>query len=95
MSPLETVSVGLGWVMAFAFLLQAWRVFWTRSAEDVSLWTYGILGVVMTLWLLYGVAKGNWTIFWEYLFSAFGAWLTFGLSIAYRRNKDDIANEHL
>ncbi len=85
----------MGILMSLACYPQAWRIFRTRSAEDVSLWSFGFLSLGTTTWLLYGVASGRLLVAAGFLFAALGSWLVFGLTLAYRKDDRDIANENI
>ena len=81
--------------MSLAFSVQAWRIFRTRSAEDISLWSSGIFALGMMTWLLYGVASGRLLIAAGFFFATLGSSLVFGLTLAYREDDSDIANENI
>ena len=91
----EKLTVVTGVIMALASYPQAWRIFWTRSAEDVSLWSFGLLSLGATTWLLYGVATGRLLVAVCFFFAALGSSLVFGLTLAYRKDDSDIANENI
>ncbi len=95
MSFLEKLTVVMGILMSIAYYPQAWRIFRTRSAEDISLWSTGLLALGTTTWLLYGVASDNFVIAAGFFFAALGSWLVFGLTIAYRKDDRDVANENI
>lgn len=95
MTFLEKLTIAMGILMSLGYYPQAWRVFQTRSAEDISLWSVGIFALGMTTWLLYGVASGRSMIAAGFFFAALGAWLVFGLTLAYREDDGDIANENI
>lgn len=89
------MTIVTGMAFALACFFQAWRIFRTRSAEDISLWSVGIFALSMTVWLLYGVASSRFLVAAGFFFAALGAWLVFGLTIAYREDDSDIANENI
>jgi len=45
-----------------AYLPQAWRAWRTRSTRDVSLKMYLIMVLGTALWLVYGLALGDWPL---------------------------------
>ena len=51
-----------GLLTTFAFIPQAWYIWRTRSARDVSLHTFSAFTVGVFLWLVYGVLKAEWPI---------------------------------
>jgi MtN3 and saliva related transmembrane protein len=54
-----TVSVGLaaGFLTTVAFIPQVVRIWKTRSAKDVSLYTFVAFTLGVALWLAYGILK--------------------------------------
>ncbi len=95
MTFLEKLTIVMGVLMSLGYYPQAWRIFRTRSAEDISLWSVGIFALGMTTWLLYGVASGRLLVAGGFFFAALGSWLVFGLTLAYREDDSDIANENI
>lgn len=95
MTFLEKLTIVMGIVMSLGYYPQAWRIFRTRSAEDISLWSSGMFALGMMMWLLYGVASGRLLIAVAFFFAALGSWLVFGLTLAYRKDDSDIANENI
>jgi MtN3 and saliva related transmembrane protein len=45
-----------------AYLPQAIRTWRTRSTADISVTMFSLMVLATTLWLIYGVALGNWPI---------------------------------
>ena len=91
----EKLMVVIGVLMSLAYFSQAWRIFRTRSSEDISLWFVGFLALGTTMWLLYGVASEDLIITLWFLFATLGSWLVFGLTLVYRKDDRDIANENI
>jgi MtN3 and saliva related transmembrane protein len=48
-----------GMLTTAAFVPQAWRIWKTRSARDLSLPMYAIFTTGVALWLLYGIQIGS------------------------------------
>jgi MtN3 and saliva related transmembrane protein len=45
-----------------AYMPQAWRAWRSRSTRDVSLKMYSIMVTGTALWLVYGLAIGDWPL---------------------------------
>jgi MtN3 and saliva related transmembrane protein len=79
--PIESLGLVAGLFGAFAPILQAIKIFKTRSAADVSLAMFVVALIGAGLWLVYGVLKAAPSIvFWNAVAIAmFGliVWLKF------------------
>jgi len=54
----DFIGAVAGTLSTIAFIPQAWRIWKTRSARDLSLPMYLIFSTGVALWLLYGVLLG-------------------------------------
>jgi MtN3 and saliva related transmembrane protein len=54
----DFIGAVAGTLSTIAFIPQAWRIWRTRSARDLSLPMYLIFTTGVALWLLYGVLLG-------------------------------------
>lgn len=55
-----------GFLTTIAFIPQVVKIYRTRSAEDISLATFGVFSLGVGLWLAYGVVVGEPPIvFWN------------------------------
>ena len=54
----DLIGAVAGTLSTIAFIPQAWRIWKTRSARDLSLPMYLIFSTGVALWLLYGVLLG-------------------------------------
>jgi len=52
----ETIGYAAAFLTTVSFLPQVIKVWRSRSARDISLYTYGMFTVGAALWLAYGVA---------------------------------------
>ena len=59
---LDNLALLFGILMALANLPQACKTFDTRSARDISIWTYLILFFGSVVWYGYGFSLRNYTI---------------------------------
>ena len=53
------IGYAAGFLTTFAFIPQAWKIWKTRSAHDVSLPTFIAFTVGVFLWLTYGLLKSE------------------------------------
>jgi MtN3 and saliva related transmembrane protein len=58
----SAVGYAAGLLTTFAFVPQAWHIWRTRSARDISLHTFSVFTLGVALWLGYGLLKGEWPI---------------------------------
>lgn len=56
-----STAVGLvaGFLTTIAFVPQAWKIWKTKSAKDVSLPTFVAFTLGVALWLTYGILNGE------------------------------------
>jgi MtN3 and saliva related transmembrane protein len=59
MSFLASLVTVTGTIMGLAALPQAYKIFKRKSAEDVSILTFGIFLIGGMIWLLYGLELNN------------------------------------
>lgn len=55
----ELIGMVAGGLSTAAFLPQAWRIWITKNARDISLLTYCILGLGNIFWIIYGIEKSS------------------------------------
>lgn len=55
----ELIGMVAGGLSTAAFLPQAWRIWMTKNARDISLLTYCILGLGNIFWIIYGIEKSS------------------------------------
>lgn len=61
-SLVEAVGYVAGLLTSLAYLPQVVRIARTRSANDISLPTFRLLAVGVSLWLVYGIGIGSWPV---------------------------------
>ncbi|WP_353120556.1 SemiSWEET transporter [Nitratidesulfovibrio sp.] len=61
-SLIEAVGYVAGLLTSLAYLPQVVRIARTRSANDISLPTFRLLAVGVSLWLVYGIGIGSWPV---------------------------------
>ncbi|MFZ2311098.1 MAG: SemiSWEET transporter [Methylobacter sp.] len=59
MSELDILGLIATGFSTSSFIPQIWRIWRTRDVSGISLPTYVILTIALTLWLLYGILKSD------------------------------------
>lgn len=70
----------MGIITGLSFFPQTIKIIKRKSSEDISLLTYGILGVGAVIWLIYGISVRDVPIMVSY---TIGGISTFSVIIAY------------
>ncbi|MEK7657699.1 MAG: SemiSWEET family transporter [Patescibacteria group bacterium] len=66
MKILEYLVLISGIAMSLASFPQAYKIFKTKSARDVSLITYTLFFIGGIIWVIYGINIGNFPILYSY-----------------------------
>lgn len=82
---LQIIVTVMGIVMSLGYYPQAWRIYKSKSAKDISLLTYTIFALGTTTWLLYGLYLGDMVIILSFLMGVIGSFLVLSLAIYYRK----------
>lgn len=45
-----------------SFTPQAWKVIRTGETKDISAWSYALTVAAFTLWVAYGLLRGDWPL---------------------------------
>ena len=56
------IGYGAGFLTTLAFVPQVAHIWKSRSARDISLHTFAVFTVGITLWLVFGILKEEWPI---------------------------------
>jgi MtN3 and saliva related transmembrane protein len=62
MSLVSVMGYVAGTCTTLAFLPQVFRTWRTRSTDDISLGMFSLMVFGIALWLLYGIAVGDWPL---------------------------------
>ncbi len=73
----------VGVMMSFGYYPQAYRIWKTKSARDISLPMYIIMSFGSTVWFIYGIVLKDSTIIWGFVFGVIGSCLVLVLKIIY------------
>lgn len=63
---LTVLATVFGILMSIANFPQAYKIFTTKSAKDISPVTYAIFASGSVVWLMYGIEIMNYPIIWSY-----------------------------
>lgn len=80
----EFITSVTGILMSLGYFLQARKILKQRSASDISLAQYIILGIGTVTWTAYGIYTRDFVIVIGFLLGAIGSWLVFFLTLKYR-----------
>ncbi|MDE2019032.1 MAG: hypothetical protein KGJ13_01645 [Patescibacteria group bacterium] len=79
-----------GILMSLGYYPQAWKIYKTRSAADISIPSFVIFSFGTASWFCYGVYLRDWTIMSSFGLGVIGSWTILFLSLAYK-NKEKSA----
>ena len=80
----QTLATIAGVTMSFGYYPQAWKIFRTKSADNISLSAYSIFIFGTTTWFLYGLYERSLVIALSFVFGVVGSWLVLLLTLYYR-----------
>jgi len=80
-----------GIVMSLGYYPQAWKIYKTKSAADISIPAFIIFSFGTATWLLYGLYLSDWTIVSGFGLGVIGSWTILFLSLAYKKRGQKIS----
>jgi len=86
MSLLAVLAMISGIVASSAYFPQAYKIIKRKSAQDLSLPSFGLFGISIFVWLLYGIELRNLPIVLPNVVALIGCSLVIFLSLYYKRN---------
>jgi len=75
----------MGVLMSLGYYPQAYKLYKTKSSQDISLSTFVIFAVGTFVWTVYGFFQKDFTIILLFLIGVIGSWSVLYLTIRYRR----------
>lgn len=81
---ITAVVTVIGIILSLGYYPQAWRIWRSRRATDVSVTSYVIFAIGTTTWLLYGIYKEDFAIIASFFFGAIGSWLVLCLTLYFK-----------
>jgi len=73
-----------GVLLSLGYFPQAYNIWKTRSAKNISIITYIIFSLGTTVWLVYGIVIKSWPIILGFALGVVGSWLTLVLALKYK-----------
>lgn len=86
---LKILVTVMGVLMSVGYYPQAYKIWKTKSAKDISLFTYTIFAIGTVSWTMYGIYLRDIPIILSFVVGIVGSWLVLGLTLYYRRKGVD------
>lgn len=80
----QIVTTIIGITMSLGYYPQAYKIWKLKSAKELSLINYGILGIGTLTWFIYGIVLKDIVIMTSFVFGVVGSWLMIFLVLKYR-----------
>ena len=87
MSFLQILTTIVGVVMSLGYFPQAYTLYKTKSATNISIPTFIIFALGTFIWTIYGFVIHDLVLIFSFIIGVVGSWLVLGLAIYYK-NKD-------
>jgi len=75
-----------GILMSLGYYPQAYKIWRSKSAQDISIPAFCIFAFGTSTWLLYGIYLNDWTIVSGFGLGVVGSWTILILALIYRRS---------
>jgi len=89
---IEILATIMGILMSLGYYPQAYKIWKTKSARDVSLISFFVFSIGTLTWLIYGFYINDWPIMLSFSLGVVGSWLVLVLTIIYKGNHDLLEN---
>jgi MtN3 and saliva related transmembrane protein len=83
----QVLTTIVGIVMSIGYFPQAWKLYKTKSAENISLVTFTIFAVGTAIWTLYGILVHDIVLILSFVVGVIGSWLCLFLAVKYKIKK--------
>jgi MtN3 and saliva related transmembrane protein len=80
----QIVTTIVGVIMSLGYYPQAYKIWKLKSAKEISLTNYIILGIGTTIWFIYGYVLKDKVIMISFVFGMIGSWLMIFLTLKYK-----------
>ncbi len=90
MKTFQIVTTIIGITMSLGYYPQAYKIWKLKSAKEISLINYLILGFGTTTWFIYGYVLKDLVIMTSFIFGVIGSWLMIFLVIRYKSSNTNI-----
>ena len=90
MNTLQIVTTIVGIAMSLGYFPQAYKIYKSKSAENISLLTFSVFGLGTLLWTVYGFSIKDLTIILSFIPGVVGSWLILFLALRYKKQLSTI-----
>lgn len=80
----QIITTVVGIIMSIGYFPQAYKIYKTKSAENISLATFVIFALGTLIWTLYGFFIKDYVLILSFTVGVIGSWLVLFLSIKYK-----------
>ncbi len=87
MNILQIATTIVGTVMSLGYFPQAYKIYKSKSAENISIFTFSIFSVGTLLWTVYGFSINDITLILAFIPGVIGSWLILFLTFRYKSKK--------
>ena len=82
---IEILATVMGVMLSLGYYPQAYKIWKSKTADNVSLVSYIIFALGTLSWTLYGIYLHSWVIFVSFVIGAIGSGTVLVLKLLYRR----------
>ncbi len=82
---IESLTTCAGIAMSFGYFPQAYKLWRTKKADEISLASTLLFAVGTLIWTIYGFVRMDWTIVASFVFGMIGSWSVFILTFYFQR----------
>ena len=82
----EVFVTAVGIIMSLGYFPQAYKIYKSKSARNVSFINYIILSIGTLTWLVYGILLKDVVIIISFVVGVIGSWLVLLLLLKYRNS---------
>ncbi len=83
---IQALATITGVLMSLGYYPQAWKIWKTKSAKDISVPAFIIFSIGTASWLAYGLYLNDITIILSFGLGVVGSWTILILSMVYRKS---------
>jgi len=80
----QILTTVVGIMMSVGYFPQAYKIYKTKSADNISLVAFIVFALGTLLWTLYGFFINDFVLILSFIIGAIGSWLVLFLSIKYK-----------
>jgi MtN3 and saliva related transmembrane protein len=80
----------MGVVMSLGYFPQAYKIWRSKSSENISIPTFVIFAIGTLTWLIYGILIDDIIVILGFVIGVIGSWSVLSLSIFYNKKKEKL-----